>query len=532
MFCHMQVQVHGKEYIEGSTVYSFIADQKAACSVSVAELVEEDRVEPNRYTVSNPVFVNPCSYDAVNAILIEIGKNTGIPKYNGGVGTREFVIIYCDGSPYNLCFRVIMSTYRCLCCGEVICGEEKANSHIASVHAETDNPRSLLELEYDWALIQPGPGHIEMNMIKAITNTCWDIFWKVLAQSMNFKSEKALQCCRQVTDHHKGWQLFTIAYEALSRELVLPFVREELRKDQPKLSALEFANFQKHQVSDRNYSLLLDLTFELMAAIATYRAGIRHCKPELMSAGLNKFSKLWSGGNNPLYRELEMSFSVSLARMPDTLLELVRRTWSINTSGISGTNEGPDFKLETINKTIQNWLPAVPSGKDWMQCCAQHDDLLRLRQKLFHQLGSKDPKARGRHQERNLQHETLEFRAVLREHEYLSQPRSDRTLVSIDGRPLDPEVVRFSDLCREKRALYCRAYLGHEKRRSVIRTAIPFREPPVFICPEERTEYERVENKTIDQLKEDIPVLIACIAEVSLREAFSDARTLLHSMKK
>ena len=174
-----------------------------------------------------------------------------------------------------------------------------------------------------------------------------------------------------------------------------------------------------------------------------------------------------------------MYFSVSLEWMPDTLLEPVKRTWSINTSGISETNEGPDFKLEVINKTIQNWLPAIPSGKDWMQCYAQHDDL-RLWQKLFHQLGSKDPKAKGRHQERNMQHEILGFRAVLREHEYLSQPRSDRTPVSIDGRPLDPEVVKFSDLRREKRALYCPAYLGHEKRRSVISHNFQ-RDPSVYL---------------------------------------------------
>lgn len=66
-------------------------------------------------------------------------------------------------------------------------------------------------LEFCWVILQPGPGHIEMNMLRGITEVCWEVFWSDLAQTMNFKSEKALICCKKVSDHHKGWQLLTIA---------------------------------------------------------------------------------------------------------------------------------------------------------------------------------------------------------------------------------------------------------------------------------------------------------------------------------
>ena len=513
-----------KERKERLTTPKSYKIEASGSSVSFAEVQEARQdCEINKCSVSEPVFVNPCSYEAVNSILREIGKKSGVARYNGGVGSREFVIIFCDGSPYNLCFRVIMSTYRCPLCAEVISGEQNMNKHLVTTHNVPSEDQDAFPLEYDWALLQPGPGHIEMNMIKGITSTCWEIFWRVLAQTMNFKSDKALQCCRQVTDHHKGWQLFTIAYEALSHELIVPFVREELKKASPNLTALAFANFQKNEIQDPTYTLICDLCFEFMGAISMYRTGVRDANPEYMTSGLGKFCKLWSGRNHPLYRELEMSFTLSLARMPTELQNLVKRSWSLNTSGISGTNEGPDFKLEAINKTIQHWLPAVPSGIDWMQCCTQHDELQVLRQKLFTQMGARDPKDRSRHHRRELEDEIREFRRVLRENEYLSMPRRQRDLVALDGSALDPDLVNFSALCREKRASYCDAYLAHESRRSAVRTNIPFKQRPVFVTQAERTEYDRVENKTIDELKTEIPNMIAAIADESVRDAFSDA---------
>ena len=223
---------------------------EASCSsVSFAEVKEVwHDCEINKCSVSEPVFVNPCSYEAVNSITCEIGKKSGVARYNGEVGSRESAIIFYDGSPYNLCFRGIMSTYRCPPCGGVISGEQNMKKHLVTTHNVPSEDQDAFLLEYDWALLQPGPGHIEMNMTKGITSTCWEIFWRVLAQTMNLKSDKALQCCSHENDDHKGWQLFTIAYEALSHELIVPFVREELKKASPNLTALAFANFQKKEI--------------------------------------------------------------------------------------------------------------------------------------------------------------------------------------------------------------------------------------------------------------------------------------------
>ena len=316
-----------------------------------------------------------------------------------------------------------------------------------------------------------------------------------------------------------------IAREALTSELLIPFVHEKIQDDNPNLSAIEFAKFLKNDVQDHTYAFIADILFEFIDAFVMYREGIRKNRPKLTFAALAKYAKLWSGRKHPLYRELELSFNVSLSRMPPEIRNHVEQTWSINTSGVLNTNEGPDFKLEAINKALQHWLPANPGGQDWQQCCCQHDHLVKFRTNVFSQMGISDPKLKRRNQQRWLKDEVMEFRALLRKQKYLSNPRKERQLVSLSGAQLNQDAINLLRDCREKRARYYDAYMQHEKERSVIRTTVPFQESPVFITMEEKIEYERVENKTVKELKEEIPRIISHIQDDDLREAFLDAWT-------
>ena len=486
------------------------------------EVAEEEGIPPNKCHVTEPVFVNPCSYNAVNSVLKHIGEKSGIAKYNNGIGSREWVIVYCDGSPYNLCFRIITCTYRCAICADTLCGMKEVEKHLQSHMIAREDFNGQYSLEYDWVLLQPGPGHIEMNMLKGITDLCWEIFWKDLAQLMNFTSDKALFCCRKVSDHHKGWQLATIAREGLSRELVLPFVRKQLSTGATDISAVQFARFLKDDVQNATFAFVADMVFEFMDAMFMYREGVRTDQADLMFAAMSKFAKLWSGRNHPLYRELEMSFALTLARVPDEVGLLLRDSWSINTSGVPKTNEGPDFKLEAINKTIQHWLPSNPSGLDWQQACCQYDELLNLRKKMFEQIALHDPKIRRKEEQPRLDQEISEFRELIRTKGYLNDPCTSKYLVSLDGRQLNQELTNFSNRSREKRALYFDAYMEHEPRRSEVRTNIPFKEPPICVTMEEKADLEKIDRKTIQTLREEIEFMLASIADDSIKEAFSE----------
>ncbi len=47
-------------------------------------------------------------------------------------------------------------------------------------------------------------------------------------------------------------------------------------------------------------------------------------------------------------------------------------------SGMTYTREGPDFRLEEINKHIQQWLPKGPTGKDWENVWLNFDKHVKM----------------------------------------------------------------------------------------------------------------------------------------------------------
>ena len=79
-----------------------------------------------------------------------------------------------------------------------------------------------------------------MNMLKGIVELGWEVLWKNLAMCLNFRSETALNCAKKVTDHHKGCTMCRIVREAVTKELIVPFVRQELSSGNPNLTPSEF----------------------------------------------------------------------------------------------------------------------------------------------------------------------------------------------------------------------------------------------------------------------------------------------------
>ena len=118
--------------------------------------------------VLTPVMVNPNSYDAVISVLESVGKQIGMKKY--GAGNKEFVFIYCDGVPYTLIVRICRSTFRCNKCAKLFTTQASCRKH-----AHDD---CTYTLEFDWVLLMPGAGHIEMNMLRALVEILWPVFWK------------------------------------------------------------------------------------------------------------------------------------------------------------------------------------------------------------------------------------------------------------------------------------------------------------------------------------------------------------------
>ena len=446
--------------------------------------------------VHEPVFVHPCSYDSVAVVLRNIGEASGILQY--GTGMRKWIVVVCDGVPYNLCRRVIQSSNLCLVCNESCNGRDQCVSHANDVH-NTEYDELAFQKEFGWVLLQPGPGHVEMNMVKSFVELTWDVYWKSMVKIFNFKSEAALKSANKVTDHHKGWTLCRILREAATAELVLPFVRAELKKTQPCLTPEAFFKFAMDAVNP-NYTFMSDSIMELMDSVFLYRAGVRCGDIKFMESGRAKFSKVWSARNHPLYRELEMADSLALARMPKEILQFVQKTMSLNTSGTPYTGEGADFRLEEVNRVIQQWLPKVPSGKDWQMVCNNHDDLVMFRDRVFGQMGISDPSS-GRSSIQDISQEVTSFRTLLRSKKYLLHPDKEVDHISLDGDRLHPSLKHFCQSAREKRASYFNAFTDQEVTHKFSKaSAVSFTESQVFVTREEGEEHSRIENKTVKEI--------------------------------
>lgn len=113
---------------------------------------------PTRVDVREPIYVNPCSYEAVQIVLRNIGKKVGIRQYGGD---RKWVVVVCDGIPYTLCQRTIRSAHYCSICHSRVNGLEESTSH-----KQEEHPDDVVEFlsEFDWVVLLPGLGHVEMNM--------------------------------------------------------------------------------------------------------------------------------------------------------------------------------------------------------------------------------------------------------------------------------------------------------------------------------------------------------------------------------
>ena len=107
-----------------------------------------------------------------------------------------------------------------------------------------------------------------MKMVKGIVELTWDVFWRELAILRNFKSESALACSKKVFGHHKGWTLCRISRIAVTQELILPYVRQQLAAANPNLSASAFLKFVMN-CTDPNYTVMCDIMFELLDSIFT-----------------------------------------------------------------------------------------------------------------------------------------------------------------------------------------------------------------------------------------------------------------------
>ena len=139
------------------------------------------------------------------------------------------------------------------------------------------------------------------------------------------------------------------------------------------------------------YAFLSDFTLELHNSVFMYTTGIRVNNQDFIEAGRARYRPNCGLGETILYIEnLESSDTISNIRMPPECKRISDRGRSINLKWCA--RHWTDFRLEEINQKVQQWLPRIPSGKDWEATCSNYDDLVELGYNIFADMNVSDPK--------------------------------------------------------------------------------------------------------------------------------------------
>ena len=215
--------------------------------------------------VGEPDFVNPNSYDNIIQVVQAIGTRAGVKQYGGG--KREWLLMECDGLPYNLIRDIITNVWRCPQCSSCYYGLEFFQDHMCHV-LKNVKP----EQEFGWLVPVSGLLHLEINIARSFMKLNWDVFTGDLGRILGFVSPKAQDYLKKGADHHKAWHFFEILYTSLSLELVVPYVRECFELGQ-RPSCIGYWKWCQ-ELADPYYIYLQQCVLTYLHAMVMLRAGI------------------------------------------------------------------------------------------------------------------------------------------------------------------------------------------------------------------------------------------------------------------
>lgn len=156
------------------------------------------------FQAGEPDFVNPNSYENIIQVIQAIGIRAGIKQY--GEGTRMWLLVECDGLPYNIIRDIIANVWRCSHCSKCYYGSYQ-NHKCQSINRRR---------EFGWLVPVSGLLHLEMNVARSYIKLNWDVFISRIAGILGFSTPKSQEYLRKGKDHHKLWHFLEILYISAS----------------------------------------------------------------------------------------------------------------------------------------------------------------------------------------------------------------------------------------------------------------------------------------------------------------------------
>ena len=343
-------------------------------------VAQKEDSKPLKIVVGEPDLRNPSSFENIAEILRNIGKESGIAKYNNELNSvRQWMYIECDGGIYPIVWQLIRNVLQCNTCKCSFYGLEAFQDHLCAV-ADDDNETTYGH-EFDWIVLVPGLLHLEMNAGRSFVNLNWDIFMKEIARELGFESQRALEYAKKGSDHHKMWKMLEITYLALTDELLTTYVRACGTERKPTVDGYwEWTQ----GVHNPNYIYLQQMTFTYLHGLMLLRDGSRKGNAFAIETAKAKLSPLFFGRHHPTYRRIVTSDKFIMGMMPNAVREALEASITLSRTGSMGHFQGGDACLEEVNKDAKSWKPpGVPSDSQWLRIFRNLDDLNKVREILL-----------------------------------------------------------------------------------------------------------------------------------------------------
>ena len=293
---------------------------------------EEHTIHKDSIAMAEPIMVNPNSYERVKEVLEHIKKLVIGPS-------RKWTVVGSDGVPYVL--------------GQKL----------------RDDNAALQDL-----LLVPGPGHFELNTVRAIFKLIWPVGLRKLAVLLGFTSEKALLYCQKAADHHKSWEMLLIFYRVTVKLLLDAYVQE--CRSQGHASSVNHFQTWIANVPNHLFRYLYQINFRFVLGTLMFRQGIRNQNSSLALCGRVSMGHVYYCTNMTTYMEIQYRDIITRVKAPPSVRTMMQENESFTHTGTPNKSEGGDFVLENRNRRSKMFIPpGVPTKDQWLRTCRLLDQL-------------------------------------------------------------------------------------------------------------------------------------------------------------
>ena len=437
---------------------------------------------------------NPNSSKTVKALLQNLAGQADVGK------RRKWIRVGFDGVPYNIAASLIDNVVVCNVCGaEVDTKKQPFAQHIQSNHpGQTDIGHKLL---FDYILLTPGAGHIEINLLRAIFKLCKHICLWHIADRLGFKSKAAKEFVITGSNHHVTWQIFYIMFQAFARELAHEYFCECVRNGRIP-SQKDWARWRDEDVRNPNYHLMYDLVFHYFMGILAFRCGVRKNNHKVMLAGRQEVAPIMFIGKHRLYRKLLVRDMQIRIEAPTEIKDYMERNEAFSKSGDTTRGQGGDYVTEEENRDLKTCLPpGMPTLQSWQWASRCQSFLKQNRMNVLGRAGVTDAKHQSQAPIFNFEEEVQNIRADIRQSSML-KPLEQKPLTSLDGVQLHPELVNMH-------LTLCSNYNNYKQSSEASLE-------PIFVTIEDEIAYNDVQAWTKDKIVTKTREFIDDIADVDL----------------